>query len=218
MDYQCTQPSEEIDKIIQRTQERGIEICRQNEELNRVHEETMQILRELIKIQDEKRIAIEKEAAELEAKRKSQECLNIKEKSISQAFIRSRKSRIDPTLSNFTVSTKHIPLSDFIPPVTPNVETINSLSMRDKHFDTSKGSLESSVRDPVPIPSESADLSDGESECDSLSEEEIQKDEFKYFSNPLYDLDDEIITNEEILPNQKDLDVVIPIPPGIDER
>ncbi|GKC84274.1 hypothetical protein Tco_1139991 [Tanacetum coccineum] len=109
--------------------------------------------------------------------------------------------------------------------------------------------IKSSVEDLVPIPSESADLSDGESECDvpinddspeshfstfdnplfdsnddfssddeSLSEEEIQKVEFKYFSNPLYDLDNEIITNEKILPNQKDLDVVIPIPPGIDER
>ncbi|GKD24247.1 hypothetical protein Tco_1230461, partial [Tanacetum coccineum] len=53
---------------------------------------------------------------------------------------------------------------------------------------------------------------------ESLSEEEIQKDEFKYFSNPLYDLDDEIITNEKILPNQKDLDVVIPIPPEIDKH
>ncbi|GJR05584.1 hypothetical protein Tco_0528568 [Tanacetum coccineum] len=234
MDYQCTQPSEEIDKIIQRTQERGIEIFS---------------AKRRAKSKEEKRIAKEKEATELEAKRKSQECLNIEEKSIPQASIRSRKSRIDPTLSNFTVSTKRIPLSDFIPPVTPNVETVNSLSMGDKHLDTSKDSLESSVRDPVPIPSESADLSDGESECDvpinddspeshfstfdnplfdsnddfssddeSLSEEEIQKDEFKYFSNPLYDLDDEIITNEKILPNQKDLDVVIPIPPGIDER
>ncbi|GJW38452.1 hypothetical protein Tco_0064297 [Tanacetum coccineum] len=342
MDYQCTQPSEEIDKIIQRTQERGIEICRQNEELNRVHEETMQMLREMIKIQEEKRIfeetarqeeekriAKEKEAAELEAKRKSQECLNIEEKSIPQASIRSRKSRIDPTLRNFTISTKRIPFS--------TVKTVNSLKMGDKHLDTQKGSLESSVKDPIPIPSESdvisdgdcddyqkrfdlkvqqlwmpsiydennkirecymirpsaitpdlpipdslimedehldtipvtesantikssvddlvptpsesADLSDGESECDvpinddsseshfttfsnplfdsnddfssddeSLSEEEIQKDEFKYFSNPLYDLDDEIITNEKFLPNQKDLDVVIPIPPGIDER
>ncbi|GJS00284.1 hypothetical protein Tco_0316792 [Tanacetum coccineum] len=345
MDYQCTQPFE-------------IEICRQAEEIerkreikerNRVHEETMQMLREMIKIQEEKRrfeeavrqeeekrIAIEKEAAELEAKRKSQECLNIKEKFIPQASIRSRKSLIDPTLSNFTVSTKCIPLSDFIPPVTPNVKTVNSLKMGDKHLDTQKGSLESSVKDPIPIPSESdvisdgdcdddyqkrfdlkvqqlwmpsiydennkirecymirpsaitpdlpildslimedehldtipvtesantikssvedlvptpsesADLSDGESECDvpinddspeshfstfdnplfdsnddfssddeSLSEEEIQKDEFKYFSNPLYDLDDEIITNEKIL--QKDLDVDIPIPPRIDER
>ncbi|GKA40426.1 hypothetical protein Tco_0733019, partial [Tanacetum coccineum] len=295
------------------------------------------IFEEAARQEEEKRIAKEKEAAELEAKRKSQECLNIEEKSIPQASIRSRKSRIDPTLSNFTVSTKRIPLSDFIPPVTPNVKTVNSLRMGDKHLDTQKGSLESSVKDPIPIPresdvisdgdcddyqkrfdlkvqqlwmpsiydennkirecymirpsaitpdlpipdslimedehldtipvtesantikssvedlvptpSESADLSDGESECDvpinddspeshfstfdnplfdsnddfssddeSNSEEEIQKDEFKYFSNPLYDLDDEIITNEEILPNQKDLDVVIPIPPGIDER
>ncbi|GJW90296.1 hypothetical protein Tco_0167849 [Tanacetum coccineum] len=100
---------------------RGIEICRQNEELNRVHEETMQILRELIKVQDEKRIAKEKEAAELEAKRKSQECLNIEEKSIPQASIRSRKLRIDPTLRNFTISTKRIPFS--------TVKTVNSLKM-----------------------------------------------------------------------------------------
>ncbi|GJY74068.1 hypothetical protein Tco_0478499 [Tanacetum coccineum] len=122
--------------------------------------------------------------------------------------------------------------------------------MEDEHLDTipvteSANTIKSSVEDLVPTPSESADLSDGESECDvpinddspeshfstfdnplfdsnddfssddeSLSEEDIQKDEFKYFSNPLYDLDDEIITNEKILPNQKDLDVVIPIPPG----
>ncbi|GJU35091.1 hypothetical protein Tco_1183445 [Tanacetum coccineum] len=139
MDYQCTHPHEEIDKIIQRTQERGIEICRQNEELNRVHEETMQMLRELIKVQDEKRIAKEKEAAELEAKRKSQEFLNTK---------------------------KNLYLK--------------LLTFKRNH--------------------------------------ELDRRDVKYFSNPLYDLDDEIITNEKILPNQKDLDVVIPIPPGIDER
>ncbi|GJT19956.1 hypothetical protein Tco_0878662 [Tanacetum coccineum] len=165
MDYQCTQPSE-------------IEICRQAEEIerqreikerNRVHEETMQMLREMIKIQEEKRIyeeaarqeeekriAKEKEAAELEAKRKSQECLNIEEKSIPQASIRSRKSRIDPTLRNFTISTKRIPFS--------TVKTVNSLKMGDKHLDTQKGSLESSVKDPIPIPSESDVISD--SDCD----------------------------------------------------
>ncbi|GJR93200.1 hypothetical protein Tco_0265374, partial [Tanacetum coccineum] len=122
--------------------------CRQAEEMerNRVHEETMQILRELIKVQEEKRvfeetarkeeekrISKEKEAAELEAKRKSQECLNIEEKSIPQASIRSRKSRIDPTLRNFTISTKRIPFS--------TVKTVNSLKMGDKHLDTQKGSL-----------------------------------------------------------------------------
>ncbi|GJT47249.1 hypothetical protein Tco_0955964 [Tanacetum coccineum] len=76
MDYQCTQPSE-------------IEICRQAEEIERQ--------RESKKKRNE--FATEKEAAELEAKRKIQECLNIREKSIPQASIRSRKSRIDPTLN-----------------------------------------------------------------------------------------------------------------------
>ncbi|GJS36010.1 hypothetical protein Tco_0534392 [Tanacetum coccineum] len=152
MDYQCTQPSK-------------IEICRQAEEIerqreikerNRVHEETMQMLREMIKIQEEKRIAKEKEAAELEAKHKIQECLNIKEKSIPQASIRSRKSRIDPTLRNFTISTKRIPFS--------TVETVNSLKMGDKHLDTHKSSLEPSVKDPIPIPRESDVIFDGD--CD----------------------------------------------------
>ncbi|GJT33975.1 hypothetical protein Tco_0924394 [Tanacetum coccineum] len=118
-------------------------------------------------------------------------------------------------------------------------EPVDSLIMEDEHLDTipeteSDEFIKSSVENLVQNPSESADLSDGESECDvpinddspeshfttfsnplfdsnddfssddeSLSEEEIQKDEFKYFSNPLYDLDDEIITNEKILPNPK---------------
>ncbi|GJU65436.1 hypothetical protein Tco_1247271 [Tanacetum coccineum] len=116
----------------------------------------MQMLREMIKIQEEKRIAKEKEAAELEAKHKIQECLNIKEKSIPQASTRSRKFRIDPTLRNFTISTKRIPFS--------TVETVNSLKMGDKHLDTQKSSLESSVKDPIPIPSESDVISDGD--CD----------------------------------------------------
>ncbi|GKC34888.1 hypothetical protein Tco_1047272 [Tanacetum coccineum] len=137
-------------------------------------------------------------------------------------------------------------------PDLPIEEPVNSLSMGDEHLDTipatkSDEVIKSSVKDPVPIPSECEVISDDDcdlhlnddlpeshfttfsnplfdsnddfsSDDESLSEEEIQKDEFKYFSNPLYDLDDEIITNEKILPNQKDLDVVIPIPPGIDER
>ncbi|GJW40347.1 hypothetical protein Tco_0066192 [Tanacetum coccineum] len=243
MDYQCTQPSE-------------IEICQQAEEIerNRLHEETMQMLREMIKIQEEKRvneeaarqeeekrIAEEKEAAEQEAKRKTQEYFNIEENST-----RARRFRIDPTLSNFNLTTKHslcpssskdnvgsinviqerktivpkeslecfkikepprffydaefdngeeiIPLmvisqdsihpqkiidkslSDLMisymngnvtppsftsSPVIPIMNTVNSLSMGDKHLDTTKDSLESSVIDPIPIPSESNDTSDG---------------------------------------------------------
>ncbi|GKC06981.1 ribonuclease H-like domain-containing protein [Tanacetum coccineum] len=156
----------------------------------------------------------------------------------------------------------YIPLGDIIArystskAITPALssEAIDSLIMEDEHLDTipemeSNEFIKSSVENLVQNPSKSADLSDGESECDvpinddspeshfttfsnplfdsnddfssddeSLSEEEIQKDEFKYFSNPLYDLDDEIITNEKIIPNQKDLDVVIPIPPRIDKH
>ncbi|GJY04924.1 hypothetical protein Tco_0370864 [Tanacetum coccineum] len=52
---------------------------------------------------------------------------------------------------------------------------------------------------------------------ESLFEEEIQKDEFNSFSNPLYDIDDEIITNESYSLSRKDLDETILIPPGIDE-
>ncbi|GKA79171.1 hypothetical protein Tco_0785767, partial [Tanacetum coccineum] len=153
MDYQCTQPSK-------------IEICRQTEEIerqreikerNRVHEEMMQMLREMIKIQEEKRI-IEEAARKEEEKRiaEEKECLNIEEKSIPQASTRSRKFRIDPTLRNFTISTKRIPFS--------TVETVNSLKMGDKHLDTPKGSLESSVKDLIPIPRESDVISDGD--CD----------------------------------------------------
>ncbi|GJX53147.1 hypothetical protein Tco_0281516 [Tanacetum coccineum] len=157
----------------------------------------------------------------------------------------------------------YIPLGDIIAQystfkaITPDLpieEPDNSLIMEDEHLHIipeteSDEFIKSSVENLVQNPSESAYLSDCESECDvpidddspeshfmtfsnplfdsnddfssddeSLSEEEIQKDEFKYFSNPLYDLDDEIITNEKILPNQKDLDVVIPIPSGIDKR
>ncbi|GJR94848.1 hypothetical protein Tco_0267022 [Tanacetum coccineum] len=138
----------------------------------------------------------------------------------------------------------YIPLGDIIArystskaitPDLPSEEPEDSLIMEDEHLDTipeteSDEFIKSSVENLVQNPSESADLSDGESECDvpinddspeshfttfsnplfdsnddfssddeSLSEEEIQKDEFKYFSNPLYDLDDEIITNEKSL-------------------
>ncbi|GJZ03656.1 hypothetical protein Tco_0536931 [Tanacetum coccineum] len=175
-------------------------------------EEEKRIFEEAARQEEEKRISKEKEAAKLEAKCKIQECLNIEEKSIPQASTHSRKFRIDPTISNFTISTKCILLSDFeIPPVTPNVETVNSLSMGDKHLDTSKDSLESSVKDPVPIPSESNDTSNGAwnsllndgkfqttlNDCDdeSLSDEDIPKENFKIYSIPLFD-DEEIISTK----------------------
>ncbi|GKB00534.1 hypothetical protein Tco_0828527 [Tanacetum coccineum] len=225
MDYQCTQPSEieiywQAEEIERQREYKRLEIEREKSmqefaDMFKEYLERMNIQRK----EEEKRIAEEKEAA---AKCKIQECLNIEEKSIPQASTRSRKFRIDPTLSNFTISTKRIPLSDFeIPPVTPNVETVNSLSMGDKHLDISKDSLESSVKDPIPIPSESADFSDNESECDmpvcddfttflnplfdsnddftssddeSLSDEDVPKENFKIYSNPLFD--EEIISTK----------------------
>ncbi|GKC31176.1 hypothetical protein Tco_1038470 [Tanacetum coccineum] len=256
-------------------------------------EEEKLIFEEAARQEEEKRIAKEKEAAE--------------------------KFRIDPTLSNFTISTKRILLSDFeISPVTPNVETVNSLSMGDKHLDTSKDSLESSVKDLVPIPSESndtsngawnsllndgqfqtalndwcnlaqqnsklsiydennkirdcyklspsaitpdlpitdslimedehldtipvtksantikssvddlvpipsesADLFDGEIKCDVPINDDSSESHFTTFSNPLFDSNDDFSSDDESLSEeeiQKDLDVVIPSPPGIDER
>ncbi|GJQ97709.1 hypothetical protein Tco_1191693 [Tanacetum coccineum] len=79
---------------------------------------------------------------------------------------------------------------------------------------------------------------DFSSDDESLSEEEIQKDEFKIFSNPLYDLDDELnhywrnssnqkdlrcsfqVTGiDELLFSQDEMDLVFDdsIPPGIDD-
>ncbi|GJT72061.1 hypothetical protein Tco_1031347 [Tanacetum coccineum] len=165
-------------------------------------------------------------------------------------------------------------------PITPDVpilETVNSLKMGEVHFDTSKDSFESSVRDSFSIPRESNDLSNGviedfqnersreaENEKNSNSEtiadvpikdsllmvdeqinttpstEEIQWnlnsrvenvlfeqneefssydessskvenkfDTFKCFSNPLFELDEEIISLEkdafqnEVISNQE---------------
>ncbi|GKA03860.1 hypothetical protein Tco_0676641 [Tanacetum coccineum] len=237
-------------------------------------------------------------SAVLEAKRKIKS-VNIEEKSIPQASIRSKKSRIDPNLRNFTISTKRIPFS--------TVKTVNSLRMGDKHLDTQKGSLEPSVKDPIPIPSESdvifdddcdddyqkrfdlkvqqlwmpsiydennkirechlirssaitpdlpipdslimedehldtipvtesantikssvedlvptpsesADLSDGESKCDVPINDDSPESHFSTFDNPLFDSNDDFSSDDEkFFLIKKDLDVVIPIPPGIDE-
>ncbi|GJV22146.1 transposase, Ptta/En/Spm, transposase, Tnp1/En/Spm-like protein [Tanacetum coccineum] len=245
MDYQCTQPSE-------------IKICRQAEEIerqreikgrNRVHEETMQMLREMIKIQEEKRIhekaarqeeakriAKEKEAAKLEAKCKIQECLNIEEKSIPQASTRSKKFRIDLTLNLVPTPSESDVIFDgdcddyqkrfdlkvqqlwmpsiydennkirecyIIRPsaITPDLPIPDSLIMEDEHLDTipvteSANTIKSSVEDLVPTPSESADLSDGESECDVPVGDESSST-FTTFSNPLFDSNDDFTSSDD---------------------
>ncbi|GJV93243.1 hypothetical protein Tco_1541056 [Tanacetum coccineum] len=113
------------------------------------------------------------------------------------------------------------------PPVLPTEEPEDSLIMGDEHFDTipekeSDELIKSSVENLVPIPSESEDFSDNESECDmpvcddfttfsnplfdsnddftssddeSLSDEDVPMENFKIYSNPLFD-DEEIISTK----------------------
>ncbi|GKE06672.1 hypothetical protein Tco_1398690 [Tanacetum coccineum] len=78
-----------------------------------------------------------------------------------------------------------------IAPVLLTEEPDNSLSMGDEHLSTipetkSDELIKFSVENLVPIPSESEDLSDIESECDVPV-----CDDFTTFSNPLFDTDDD---------------------------
>ncbi|GKF01239.1 hypothetical protein Tco_0028162, partial [Tanacetum coccineum] len=113
------------------------------------------------------------------------------------------------------------------PPILPTREPGDSLIMGDDHLDTipekkSDELIKSSVENLVPIPSESEDFSENESECDmpvcddfttfsnplfdsnddftssddeSLSDENVLKENFKIYSNPLFD-DEEIISTK----------------------
>ncbi|GJZ30725.1 hypothetical protein Tco_0575772 [Tanacetum coccineum] len=84
--------------------------------------------------------------------------------------------------------------------ITPDLSTEepdNSLSMGDEHLSTilemELGELiKSSVENLVPIPSESEDFSDIESECDVPV-----CDNFTTFSNPLFDADDDFSSSDD---------------------
>ncbi|GKB27039.1 hypothetical protein Tco_0866440, partial [Tanacetum coccineum] len=142
-----------------------------------------------------------------------------------------------------------IPLSDVISelppciaitPVLSTVEPVDSLIMEDEHLDTTPTTesdelIKSSVENLVPIPCESEDFSNIESECDvpdcddsqttnfstfsnplfddstssddeSSHEEVIHEMSFKTYSNPLFDLDEEIISSEFNPIHNEDLD------------
>ncbi|GJV43109.1 hypothetical protein Tco_1427645 [Tanacetum coccineum] len=143
-----------------------------------------------------------------------------------------RRTRITESLQNFNViymestiplnKTPQISLVNAITHDLPTEEPDNSLSMGDKHLDTIPETEKSSVKNLVPIPSESEDFSDNESECDmpvcddfttfsnplfdsnddftssddkSLSNKDVPKENFKIYSNPLFD-DEEIISTK----------------------
>ncbi|GKE03918.1 hypothetical protein Tco_1395936, partial [Tanacetum coccineum] len=100
----------------------------------------------------------------------------------------------------------YIPLGDIIArystskAITPDLpieEPDNSLSMGDEHLSTipateSDEVIKSSVENLVPIPSESADLSDEEREYDMPI-----CDDFTTFSNPLFDSYDDFSSNDD---------------------
>ncbi|GKC80420.1 hypothetical protein Tco_1131194 [Tanacetum coccineum] len=108
-----------------------------------------------------------------------------------------------------------IPPSIAITPVLPTLEPEDSRIMRDEHLSTipekeSDEFIKSSVEDLVPIPSESEDLSESDSDCDlpscdDFSPINIYEEKSVTFSNPLFDSnedftssDDESLSDEDI--------------------
>ncbi|GKC85716.1 hypothetical protein Tco_1141433 [Tanacetum coccineum] len=87
--------------------------------------------------------------------------------------------------------------SNAITPNLPTEEPDNSLSMGDEHLSTiseteSDKLIKSSVENLVPIPSESEDFFDNESECDVPV-----CNNFTNFSNPLFDSDDDFSSSDD---------------------
>ncbi|GKA27993.1 hypothetical protein Tco_0714161, partial [Tanacetum coccineum] len=117
-----------------------------------------------------------------------------------------------------------------ITPVLPTEEPVDSLIMEDEHLDTisATGSdelIKSSVENLIPIPSECdvPDCDDSQtinfstfsnplfedstsSDDESSHEEVIHEMSFKTYSNPLFDLDEEIISSEFNPIHNEDLD------------
>ncbi|GJV47172.1 putative reverse transcriptase domain-containing protein [Tanacetum coccineum] len=105
-----------------------------------------------------------------------------------------------------------------ITPVLPTEEPDNSLSMGDEHLSTileteSDELIKSSVENLVPIPSESEDFSDIESECDVPI-----CDNFKTFSNPLFDADDDFSSSDDESFSDEDVPKKIYSNPLFDEE
>ncbi|GJT73276.1 hypothetical protein Tco_1032562 [Tanacetum coccineum] len=96
-------------------------------------------------------------------------------------------------------------LKKFSSAITPDLPKSDSLIMEDKHLDTipeteSDEFIKSSVENLVQNPSESED------EYKSSHEEVIHEISFKTYSNPLFDLDEEIISSEFNPIHNEDLD------------
>ncbi|GJS85330.1 hypothetical protein Tco_0751871 [Tanacetum coccineum] len=105
-----------------------------------------------------------------------------------------------------------------ITPDLPTEEPDNSLSMGDEHLSTileteSDEVIKSSVENLVPIPSESEDFSDIESECDVPV-----CDDFTTSSNPLFDSDDDFSSSDDESFSNEDIPKEIYSNPLFDEE
>ncbi|GKB12543.1 hypothetical protein Tco_0846466 [Tanacetum coccineum] len=105
-----------------------------------------------------------------------------------------------------------------ITPVLPTEEPDNSLSMGDDHLSTileteSDELIKSSVENLVPIPSESEDFSDIESECNVPV-----CDNSTTFSNPLFDVDDHFSSSDNESFSDEDVPKEIYSNPLFDEE
>nr|GEU62606.1 hypothetical protein [Tanacetum cinerariifolium]GEU62611.1 hypothetical protein [Tanacetum cinerariifolium] len=100
---------------------------------------------------------------------------------------------------------------DYTVVITPDFPISDSLIMENEHLDTipeteSYEFIKSSVENLVPIPSESEDFFRYQNDDKSSHEEVIHEMSFKTYSNPLFDLDGEIISSEFNPIHNEDLD------------
>ncbi|GJV09879.1 hypothetical protein Tco_1351420 [Tanacetum coccineum] len=99
--------------------------------------------------------------------------------------------------------------------ITPDLPITDSLVMEDEHLNTileteSNEVINSSVEDLVPIPSESEDTSESDSDCDlsscnDFSPINIPKEKSVTFSNPLFDSNDDFTSSDDKSLSDKDV-------------
>ncbi|GJZ82339.1 hypothetical protein Tco_0647512 [Tanacetum coccineum] len=100
-----------------------------------------------------------------------------------------------------------IPPSIAITPVLPTLELEDSFIMRNEELSTipkneSDEFIKSSVEDLIPIPSESKDTFESDSDsdlpsCDDFSPINVYEGKFVTFSNPLFDLNDDFTSSDD---------------------
>ncbi|GJW28819.1 hypothetical protein Tco_0045694 [Tanacetum coccineum] len=108
-----------------------------------------------------------------------------------------------------------IPSSIAITPVLPTLEPDDCLIIGNEELSTipekeSDKFIKSSVEDLVPIPSESEDTSESDSDCDLPSSDDfspinVYEEKFMTFSNPLFDSNDDFTSSDEESLSDKDV-------------